>query len=442
MEAGTRRPGERNWAAATLRAVGRRPLASAAGAGVLVVAGVWAWWSTQLWGLPDIGDPFDVAAFESARVPEDRNAFVEYSEAGPMVYMAYQGMGEAAPSWPTYLPVWSEAGQPWRDYVARARPALALWRAGTEKPDALYVHPEGLSYSTGFPVSQRIRSLAQLAILEGSRLEGQGDMAGAWGWHRAALRSSRHSGRHGFQVERMIGAAIHEEVVKAITRWAADPRVDPSMLRRALDEVIAIDGMTAPPSDAIKVEYLLFSRSRNDPAMVGSVLASKVEGVPADWCQELPVPAVVKQPIQAARVLAGDDRERSLRVFRLMTANWLAQVDKPPSRRTPLARRDPPIYEPDPAAPPNSRAISPEALARWYDSSLLARKQLAFLAHWARSIGRERGRQARLVVHLADQTYRREHGGPPPSPSALVGPYLKELPEGYDAVDDPPGARP
>jgi len=98
MEAGTRGPGERNWAAATLRAVGRRPLASAAGAGVLVVAGVWAWWSTQLWGLPDIGDPFDVAAFESVRVPEDRNAFVEYSEAGPMVYMAYQGMGEAAPS--------------------------------------------------------------------------------------------------------------------------------------------------------------------------------------------------------------------------------------------------------------------------------------------------------------------------------------------------------
>ena len=48
------------------------------------------------------------------------------------------------------------------------------------------------------------------------------------------------------------------------------------------------------------------------------------------------------------------------------------------------------------------------------------------------NIDRERPRQARLVVHLADQLYRREHGGPPPSPAALVGPYLKGLPEGYD----------
>jgi hypothetical protein len=48
-------------------------------------------------------------------------------------------------------------------------------------------------------------------------------------------------------------------------------------------------------------------------------------------------------------------------------------------------------------------------------------------------VDRERARQARLVVHLADQLYRREHGGhPPPSPSALVGPYLKALPEWLD----------
>ena len=36
----------------------------------------------------------------------------------------------------------------------------------------------------------------------------------------------------------------------------------------------------------------------------------------------------------------------------------------------------------------------------------------------------------------------REHGGPPPSPEALVGPYLKALPEGFDAIDEPADARP
>jgi hypothetical protein len=33
------------------------------------------WWLTSLNGLPDIGEPFDVAAFRSFRVPDDQNAF-------------------------------------------------------------------------------------------------------------------------------------------------------------------------------------------------------------------------------------------------------------------------------------------------------------------------------------------------------------------------------
>src|SRR5438067_10665400 len=33
------------------------------------------WWLTSLNGLPDIGDPFDVATFRAFRVPDDQNAF-------------------------------------------------------------------------------------------------------------------------------------------------------------------------------------------------------------------------------------------------------------------------------------------------------------------------------------------------------------------------------
>src|SRR5215467_8790935 len=33
------------------------------------------WWLNSLNGLPDIGDPFDVAAFRAFRVPDDQNAF-------------------------------------------------------------------------------------------------------------------------------------------------------------------------------------------------------------------------------------------------------------------------------------------------------------------------------------------------------------------------------
>src|SRR5438270_10384450 len=34
------------------------------------------WWLTSLNGLPDIGDPFDVAAFRALRIPDEQNAFV------------------------------------------------------------------------------------------------------------------------------------------------------------------------------------------------------------------------------------------------------------------------------------------------------------------------------------------------------------------------------
>ena len=40
------------------------------------------WWSLQLLGLPDVGDPFDVQAFRSFTIPDDRNAVVLYLRAG------------------------------------------------------------------------------------------------------------------------------------------------------------------------------------------------------------------------------------------------------------------------------------------------------------------------------------------------------------------------
>jgi hypothetical protein len=44
--------------------------------GLAVAAAALAiWWSTSLNGLPDIGDPFDVAAFRAFSVPDDQNAF-------------------------------------------------------------------------------------------------------------------------------------------------------------------------------------------------------------------------------------------------------------------------------------------------------------------------------------------------------------------------------
>ena len=424
---------------AIARAVSGHPKSAAAGLAVLFVAGVWGWWATQLWGLPDVGDPFDVAAFDAARVPDDRNAFLYYRDAASMCSATWRKFqaNKTAKDLIDYPASWSDANRAWRDFLAQSGEALTAYRAGSEKPDARYDHPEGLSGRTLLSVTQEFRMLARLAVLEGSRLEGEGDLAGAWGWYRAALRSSRHSGRHGFLIERLTGGAMHDVASQALTRWASDAQVDAPLLRRALDEVIAVDAMTVPWSETLKQEYLVFVRSIDDPNLIEDLLVYRNPDAPADWCQDLPVSDAAKKPIQVARVMLSNDKERSLRVVRLMFANWMAQLDKPPARRSRLARTDPPIYEPDPAAPPASRALPPEKLSKWLDSSMLAARQFRFLSKYAHNIDRERARQARLVVHMAGELYRREHGEPPPSPRALVGPYLKALPEGFDGPEAP-----
>src|SRR5690348_5255258 len=43
------------------------------------------WWSVQLVGLPDTGEPFDVEAFRATSIPDDRNAFLIYRRAADVL---------------------------------------------------------------------------------------------------------------------------------------------------------------------------------------------------------------------------------------------------------------------------------------------------------------------------------------------------------------------
>jgi hypothetical protein len=56
-----------------------------------------------------------------------------------------------------------------------------------------------------------------------------------------------------------------------------------------------------------------------------------------------------------------------------------------------------------------------------------------------KTIGRERTVQAALVMTLANELHRREHGDYPDRVEELVGPYLKALPEGFQSSTEPKG---
>ena len=82
------------------------------------------WWLTSLNGLPDIGDPFDVAALRAFSIPEDRDAFVFFRRANEQrsVFPLWvNGEGSSATA------AWSKADPKVRAWVEANRPALGLF---------------------------------------------------------------------------------------------------------------------------------------------------------------------------------------------------------------------------------------------------------------------------------------------------------------------------
>ncbi len=118
-------------------------------------------------------------------------------------------------------------------------------------------------------------------------------------------------------------------------------------------------------------------------------------------------------------------------MLRLAIANWLAYDELPPDRRpAPDMNVSGPhdFYAFGPEAPAQARALSPAALDRWLNSTADA---LELINRWdLRAFRvRERAKHRALVILLASELYRRDHKKDPPSDEALVGPYLKELPD-------------
>jgi hypothetical protein len=410
------------------------------------VLAIWIAGMRSTEGLPDVGDPFDVAlARRPLELPDDDNAYVSYSDARRLLTKYPDAIRKV--DWVKLT--WSTAGKDVRDYLVANRPALEAWRAGTERPDALYHQPGKLAADTVLPVVQDLRTLLRLAELEGTRLEEQGAMGQAWAWFKAMLRSSRHVGRHGVLIERLNGAFMLESASRRINHWAADPRVDATLLRRALADALAADALTFPLSENLKLDYLIGLRDLDELRVMTNEIP--MPGGVNGWFEQAANATGMKTSFQRIRFQVTNDVERSRRILRLLFANWLPQLDRPAALRAPIAVSKPTlIYAPDPSAPPAARAIAPEDLDAAIGRTSLA-QQFFCPGFWAPQasapwrantwegtgpLAREPRRRAVLILKLASELYRREHAKPPANAGVLVGGSLKELPAGI-TPDDP-----
>src|SRR5262249_3413552 len=143
-------------------------------------------------------------------IPEGRNAFTLYREAvaryKPLTFF------DTSANLPVDLNTrWTKAAPDVRHWAENNSEALALYRQGAERPDAL---DSTVPSVEGYVAFDSLRPFQRLALLEASRLQEEGNMAGAWEWYRANLRTIHHVGSRGRIYRRMFAQRWHDELRK------------------------------------------------------------------------------------------------------------------------------------------------------------------------------------------------------------------------------------
>jgi hypothetical protein len=392
-----------------------------------VVGSIVLWRATTLSGLPEIPDPFDVKAYARVEIPESENAYTYYRRS----YARFKDVRGRLQHgvWTD----WSWVGPSELKYLENSRESLDLWLEGTKKERGVYIQPGEASVETRLPVAQMLRDISKVATLKAFVLQHEGDLAGAWSWIRAALRSGRHSGMNGFLIEGLVGAAIFDTAAQQAVAWSDDPRVDAKLLRGALDDVLALDKIDRRSSQMYRVEYYVGTSGLRDLATCERLRLETASQSENTWRFRLAVRA------RSAISVLRHEPERSRRVFRLILANWLSACDLTPEERgrrlVTYGRLK--LYAPVPGEKP---VIDPAELARWYETAIYA--QEFFRPEWMPvetywSFARLERNRANLIVHLAEGLYKREKGKDPSSPQDLVGTYLEAIPSGYDPRIEP-----
>jgi hypothetical protein len=362
--------------------------------------------------LPDIGDPFDVATSAHVDASTEENAFELYRSAAERMTR----LSPAFTSWHVNVMErgWGAAKNEMQDVLPANGEALDLFRRASERREAVHYQPAESSLLADHAILEKIRDLARLAQTEAARLEAEGDVAAAWGWHCAVLRSSRHLGLHGGMLERVHGIALHTHATNFIVRWTGHHNVDAKMLRAALEDVKAIDRTTVPPSGPLKVEYFTFLNMIDNPNTI-------------DFQRD--AHTAVPNRVTWWMLYCLGEPEMSLRVVRLVWANWLSQWDQPRYLRPQPATIDHALFAIDPARPPAGSRLPPDDIENWLEKkTVLAKTFTRPLMPFLTIHDRERAREMLIEANFALQLYYREHGAFPESADALVEGTQEKLP--------------
>ncbi len=357
--------------------------------------------------IPDIGDPFDVEAFGTVDIAPADNAMTQYAIAAKLIVNRThpnEDLDKALDGG------WEQTSEPVRKWLDDNQTALAEWRKGTERSQAVLFQPKDLRIDTRIESIPEIRELTQLARLQVERCLHEEDHVAAWEWLRAAIRANRHVPQHGFLIQRMFGASTHSDAAQGIARWAAHPDVTAELLQKALSDYHAAEQLTTANSVTLKYEYCIFRNLLLHENELQEFLVK--EGIGSLWFRP------------RGRFVSGEPAY-SLRIVQHIYRNLLSEIDKPPRDRAPLAAGIRHLYDLPSGAIPSLPARELEWRARSGD----------FVNYFAPdytttniAMQREAARRAAVSLLLACQLHHRLHGDWPAKVEDLVPDILAEPP--------------
>jgi len=387
----------------------------------------------SLAGLPDVGDPFDMNEFtRSSQVPDDQNAWLVYKQAikafRPFDRESAQLLRESKTI--SYAKTSPEV----KANLEANREALRIWLEGTNKPDCLTTPVQNLKADPDLLEWDPV-ILGRLAILEATRLMEAGDWAGAWTYLHASLRFNLHLTRHARLTQWYWSMELTQALVPVLGRWENDPAVSAELLHQSLSDVKASSTLLGLTSDVIKLSYLATLHTLRTLYTLGSnrELGPRIlDSVQADRPNVLLF-------LPGGRTLYWFfkyEPERSVRLLRLVHANWLSQCDKRSGQRAPVAPLPNALelYDTrlDTAAQAAARALDAATLDGWYESSPAAQRTIEPvwpILHQGDSVRRLLDTTR---LSLATELYRREQGQELEDLNELVrAGYLDALPPEY-----------
>lgn len=376
---------------------------------VLILLAPLLYRSYRISSIPDIGDPFDVAAFEAIVVPASDNAAEIYAAANKL---RVKGTYSSDDLERVFENGWEETTEPVQKWLTANEPALDEWRRATERPTAQFVMSKEMWFASPTPSVSELREFTNLARLRAERCLHGSDIEGAWSWLLASLRGSRHFGQHGKLLDRLIGAFNFSTIAHSVNRWAADPRVDENHLRKAEEDFDAVDAMTPMNSIPVKYEYL-------------SCLHTFERGLTLEDLGATPAAIGVSESVLSPVLYFSGDPEYSRRLTQQVFSDWLEQIDLPKWKRAPIASVRFGLYST--AAKPGRLSVS-ELESRLLSVSL-ARELLPLFSRVAEHLDREFAKRMALKLTLAAQRYYRLNGDWPGKLEDLVPSFLIDLPD-------------